>query len=633
MSEKSIEEQFKKLTDIDHVLLLSTRYIGSISKHTSLSWLVNNGNMVKKEVSWNPGFLKMFDEIITNSVDEFKRPSSKLNIIKVYINRNTGEFSVWDNGGIPVVMHKEEKVYVPEMLFKELKCGSNFDISQDRDWSGTHGEGAGLVNIFSKKFIVKTADGKNQFKQVFQNNTRIVGSPQIKSSNNNYTHITWLPDYEKLNTILDEGNYQKIIKRIYDICACNPKLKIYLNDKRIKINSFKDYIELYTKEFIYEENENENWKIGVAESNEGFDHISFVNGEHTADGGTHVDYITNQIQNKLREFFKKKYKVDVKPSIIKDHLTLFIDSTIINPKYTGQTKDKLETEVRDYKTKYTVSDKFIRKIIVSPIIQNVLDWVEAKKYQQEQQRLRQLNKEKAKINPRRIVKFSDANEKKNRNKCILFLTEGDSASKAINSARDTLTMGTYPLKGKPINVSDVKISKLLGLDKKDKTIENEFVNFMTIMGLQIGVKVEDPKELYFGKIATMTDADTDGSHIVGLTINMIYKFWPELFKFGMIYRFITPLIKVYIGKKTLEFFNESDFNSWKEKNKNVKFKSKYFKGLGTSKTADFEKYLSDLDKYLIPLTIENMEDTESIDLAFNKARSDDRKKWLELEEK
>jgi DNA topoisomerase-2 len=332
----------------------------------------------------------------------------------------------------------------------------------------------------------------------------------------------------------------------------------------------------------------------------------------------------NQITNELRTYFKKKHKVDVKPAELKNHMTLFINASIVRPRYDSQTKEKLITEPKEYKTEFKVDDKFINKLVKSPIIQDVLDWVAAKQHAAEMAELRKKNKEIVKANPRRIEKFSDANEKNQRSKCILFLTEGDSASKAIQSARDTRWMGSYPLKGKPVNVNGTDVKKLIA--------NKEFNNIMTIMGLQLGVKVKSPEELYFGKIGYMTDADVDGSHIVGLLINMLYHFWPELFEMGVVYRFRTPLLKVWPTgqKKAIEFFTEAEFQEWKAKNLDTKFKSRYFKGLGTSKTEDFKGYLSDLDRYLIPLVIEDREDKDAIDLAFNKDRADDRKEWLAL---
>jgi DNA topoisomerase-2 len=129
----SIEKKFRKLDDITHVLQRPSMYIGSIKPHTSKKYILVDGKMCPLELTYNPGLLKIFDEIITNSVDEHKREGSKLDTIKVSIR--DGKFEVWDNGGIPVVKHKEEDQWIPEMIFSNLKAGSNFDDTEDRTWA------------------------------------------------------------------------------------------------------------------------------------------------------------------------------------------------------------------------------------------------------------------------------------------------------------------------------------------------------------------------------------------------------------------------------------------------------------------------------------------------------------------
>jgi DNA topoisomerase II len=621
---KTIEQKYIKLDEIEHCLRRPGRYIGSVSTHTEPAWNLNaDASRFKKDVlSWNPGFLKLFDEIISNSVDEAKRQGSKLDTIKVNINETSGEISVWDNGGIPVEMHKEHNQYVPEMIFGELRSGSNFDDTEDSTGTGQNGEGSSLANIFSRVFTVETCDGKKKFSQTFTNNMRERTEAKVTSSRTNFTRITYIPDYERLGVKLDAGNTAKLVKRVYDIAGCNPALKVYINDTQVKIKSFKDYIEMYYPDAVYEDTEH--WQIGIGSSDNGFQHVSFVNSTDTRIGGTHVEYIKKQICEGVREFIQKKHKVDVRPSDIANHLLLFINATIVNPRYSSQTKEDLITEPRDYRTTYKLSEKFLKAILKSPIIQSVLDWVEAKQRANELADARKLNKENKTTNPRSIVKLSDATEDRDRSACILFMTEGDSAGKAIQAARDARTMASYPLKGKPLNVFDVKM--------KDLMDNVEFVELMTIVGLQIGESVRHPKQLRYGKLCFMTDADVDGHHIKGLLVNMLFKFWPELFKFGMVYFFKTPLIKVKAGRKELEFFSESEFDQWKSKNVGVSFTSKYFKGLGTSKTEDFKQYLSNMDKYLVPLTIEDVEDSMAIKLAFDKTLADARKEWLGLTE-
>lgn len=424
---KIITEKYKKLDEISHVLLRPGRYIGSINPHTELGYVYNidSNKMEQKEITYTPALLKIFDEVVSNSVDFSKTEDGKhVSTVKISVDRITGEISVFDDGGIHVIKHEEHDQWIPEMIF-ELRSGSNFDDTEsDNDYStGQNGEGAALTSIFSTSFIVETSDGYNKFHQEHVNNSREKTEPKISKSDKHFTKITWMPDYCKFNLEgLDEGNYCSLLKRTVDLAGCNPNLKVYFNNTLLKIKSFEDYIKLYTEDFVFESNVE--WKIGISHSTVGFEHLSFVNSTLTKVGGPHVEYIATQITNKLREFFKKKHKVDVKPSDIKNHFSLFIDASIKKPRYSSQTKESLITEVKNFGTSIELSDKFIRNILKSEIIQSILDWVTAKEKATEAAELRKANKNLDKADPKRVEKFHDASTK-DRSEAVLLLAEGD----------------------------------------------------------------------------------------------------------------------------------------------------------------------------------------------------------------
>jgi len=419
----SIDKKFQKLDDIEHVILRPGMYIGSIKPHTSNKWLISEEEGVEiKEVTYNPGFLKIFDEIITNSVDESKRNGSKLNTIKVNIDRSTNTITIWDNGGIPVVKHTEHKEWIPEMIFSNLKAGSNFDDSEARSWAGTNGVGSTLTNIYSKRFTISTCDGKNNFTQTFSNNMRERTKPVVSKSTKGYTEISFMTDFEKFAlTGIDDDHFKMLEKRVYDLAACNTHLKIYFNGKVLQFKSFEDYVKLYVKDYFYESSKDKNWSFAIALSENGFQQVSFANSTETYDGGTHIDYIMNQIIVSLREFFMKKHKVDVKPSELKQHMFLFLDSTIINPSFSSQTKEKLITEVKDFGSTYEVPSKLIQSILKSEIVNSILDWIQQKKSAEDSKLQRDLNKKLSKI---KVEKLIDA-KGKDRWKCSIGLFEGD----------------------------------------------------------------------------------------------------------------------------------------------------------------------------------------------------------------
>ena len=564
----SIDKKYQKLDDISHVIARPGMYIGSIKPHTATKWVLEDDKMVQQELTYNPGFLKIFDEIITNSVDESKRTGSKLNTVKVTIKDNT--ISIWDNGGIPVVKHTEHNEWIPEMIFSNLKSGSNFDDTEERSWAGTNGVGSTLTNIYSLEFTISTCDGKNHFYQTYKNNMRDRVDAKIKKSKVAHTEITFKPDFEKFGLDgIDEDHFKMIQKRIYDLAACNTHLKIYFNNDLVNLNSFEDYIKLYTTEYFYEGNKDKTWSMAIALSENGFQQISFANSTETYDGGTHVDYIMNQIVVELREFFAKKHKVDIKPSELKSHMFLFLDSTVINPSFSSQTKEKLITEVKDFSCTFEVSKKLTQLILKSEIVNSILDWIEQKKSAENNKLERELNKKLSKI---KVEKLIDA-KGKDRWKCSLGLFEGDSASGAFRKYRSPETMGAFSLKGKFINVSEITNQKLVQ--------NTEAVNLMAAIGLKLGQAVE-LKHLRYGKVLLYTDADVDGNSISALLINFFYKYWPEVFDRGMIYKVETPIVvavpKAKKAKKIL-FYTQTEYNDWADKADMKQYEIKYKKGL------------------------------------------------------
>ena len=564
---KKIEDKYKKLTDIEHIILRPGMYVGSIKLHSEPKWVLEGDKFSKTEITYNPGFLKIFDEIISNSIDESKRDGSKLNTVKVNIKGNT--ISIWDNGGIPVVKHKEHNEWIPEMIFSNLKAGSNFDDSESRSWAGTNGVGSTLTNVFSKKFYVSTCDGKNKFEQTFTNNMKDRSVPKITKSTKNHTEISYEPDLEKFGLqSIDEDHLKMMQKRVYDIAACNTGLKVYFNDTLINFKSFQDYIELYTDNYFYESNKDKTWSIGVSLSENGFQQVSFANSTDTYDGGTHLDYVLNQIISSLRDFFNKKHKVDIKPSELKSHMFIFLNSTVSNPSFSSQTKEKLITDQKEFGYTFEVSQKLIQSILKSEIVESVLDWIQRKKEADENKLARDFNKSLSKI---KVDKLIDA-KGKDRWKCSLALFEGDSASSAFRKYRDTSTQGAFSLRGKFINAAEITNQKLVS--------NNEVVNLMGALGLKLGQKVI-PGTLRYGKILFFVDADQDGNSIAALLINFLYKFWPELFDQNVVYKVETPIVvsKNIKTKKKISFYSQQEYEDWVQKINTKDWEIKYKKGL------------------------------------------------------
>jgi len=481
---KHIAQTYQVLDEIDHVRKRTGMYAGSTSFQTSKEWVYDpdDKKMVQRQITYIPAFVKIFSEILDNAIDEAKRAPEVLDTIKVEF-RNDGYISVHDNGrGIPVEVHPDTGLYVAETIFSNLRAGSNFNDDEDQSLIGTNGVGSTITNILSSEFKIESCDGQKLFRMEFWDGLREKSEPKISSNSKNHTKITFKPDYEffQLKNGLDEDHKLKLIKKVVDAAANNIGVKFYVNGERIVMRSFADYIAMYDDQYVFESTED--WKVGISAS-DGFDQISFINSVETYQGGTHIDYIMWQIVDKLKEYFKKKHKVDVKPGDVKAHMRVYISGNVNRPKFSSQTKENLISPVSEWKTSYRVSDKFIKQLTQSPIIQSVLDWVEAKEKANELAELRKMNKDANKGDPRKVPKFSDANERKERHLCELYLAEGDSARTSIQAARGKNPyIGSFSLRGKPLNVMDA--------DNKDIVNNAEIKNIMTITGLEIGKKVE-----------------------------------------------------------------------------------------------------------------------------------------------
>ncbi|KAL5058161.1 hypothetical protein RYX36_029765 [Vicia faba] len=230
---------YQKKTQLEHILLHPDTYVGSIEKHTQNLWVYENDGMVHHSVSYVPGLYKIFDEIFVNAGDNKQRDPT-MDSLKVTIVPEENTVSVYNNGdGVPVEIHQEEKVYVPELIFGHLLTSSNYDDNVKKTTGGRNGYGAKLTNIFSTEFIIKTADGHRlkKYKQVFSNNMGKKDEPVITKckANENWNKVTFKPDLEKFKmTYLEEDVVALMKKRVLDMAGCFGKsVKVELNGTAI----------------------------------------------------------------------------------------------------------------------------------------------------------------------------------------------------------------------------------------------------------------------------------------------------------------------------------------------------------------------------------------------------------------
>uniref|UniRef100_A0A0K2UGB3 DNA topoisomerase 2 n=1 Tax=Lepeophtheirus salmonis TaxID=72036 RepID=A0A0K2UGB3_LEPSM len=638
----SVERIYQKKTQLEHILLRPDSYIGSVQPLTESMYVIEEGKVVNKDITFVPGLYKIFDEILVNAADN-KQRDPKMDTIKVDIDAEKNEIKVFNNGrGIPVVQHKDEKMFVPTMIFGHLLTSSNFNDEEEKVTGGRNGFGAKLCNVFSSKFTVETAskEYKKSFKQVWGANMSKASEPKITPySGEDYTRVTFSPDLEKFHmSSLDPNTVALLSRRAYDVAASSKGVKVFLNGKRIPIKGFKDYVDFFIK--CYEEENpgaseikpvfeacGPRWEVAVAVSENGFKQMSFVNSIATTKGGRHVDHVTDLITKALGETIKKKNKggISIKPFQIKNHLWIFVNALIVNPTFDSQTKENMTLQVKSFGSKCVLSDKFNNLINKSGIVEAVLAW---SKFKQDQM-LKKNTSGKKTSKLKGIPKLEDANDAGTRNSidCTLILTEGDSAKTLAVAGLSVVgrdKFGVYPLRGKLLNVREATHKQLL---------ENKEINeLVKIMGLTYKKKYEtddDMKSLRYGKIMIMTDQDQDGSHIKGLLINFIHHNWPTLLKRPFLEEFITPIVKASKGQSSFPFYSLPEFEEWKNSTPNwPSFKIKYYKGLGTSTSKEAKEYFSDMRRHRILFSYDGQQDDHSIQMAFSKKAVEERKEWL-----
>lgn len=584
---KSIEETYQELNELQHILKRPGMWVGSTKEELKSMFLYDReeGKMTYKEITYIPAMLKIFDEVLSNSCDEYRRETNLgLTSIKVVVDKDDDSIYIEDDGGIPVVMHKTAKCYVPEFIFGRLRTSSNYDDSEDRTGVGTNGVGSALCNVFSKKFIINTADGKNEFKRSWENNMSKLCDDLTVSKCGKEKHFTstkFYIDFDRFG-IEDKHLQDEFIsimeKRSIDAAAANPGLSVSFSIKenkkdtyksKWKFKKFEDYITLYS-DFIDIEDiisfDDQYKKVWI--STNGNINIGFVNGAECSQG-THISAIRGPINQVIVDLLAKKAKVEIKPSNVDNKYSMFCVMNVSNPAYDSQTKEKLTTPVnkfyKDESIKFDIPDNFLNKVGKSDLYDIVLDWYKQKTEVEDQQKLRKINREAKKLF--KSDKYIQCNSRKPEQK-QLWLFEGDSAKGGFRISRDPETQAAYLMRGVGLNSEGMSPIKIMQ--------NHEFSDMFNILGLQWGNDF-DVNKLNFGKIVICSDMDPDGNKIAGLLM-VFFNHFPQLFEKGVVVRAISPLIIATKGKERKSYYTMEEYKKDEKMLKN--WKIRYIKGLG-----------------------------------------------------
>ena len=554
------------------------------------------------------GLHHMVYEVVDNSIDEALAGHCKN--IDVKINSD-GTITVRDDGrGIPVDMHKGEKMSAAEVIMTQLHAGGKFDHDSYKVSGGLHGVGVSVVNALSEKLKLEIDRDGNRYFIEFKNGTSKAPLKVIGKSKENGTQITFLPSKDIFSSIKFTPNI--IIKRMRELAFLNKGIKITVNDlnqKKEKISVFKfdggvlefvDFLDekreklsnktgndLFKKP-IYIEGKKENIEIECSlkwNASYGEDIYPYTNNIYQKDGGTHLLGFRSALTRVINKYaiehnLLKKNKLTISGDDIKEGLTCVISAKIPDPKFSSQTKDKLvSSEVRMI-VESIVSEKLstwfdqnptISKIILAKIMQAALARDVARKARENVRRkgALELSGLPGKLADCQIGKQEGTE---------LFIVEGDSAGGSAKQGRNRSNQAVLPLRGKILNtyVEEVILKKKNNRDvsseHRTKSLakmmsSNEVVTLINALGLDPKNEDIDLKDLRYGKIIIMTDADVDGSHIRALLLTFFNnKPFNKLIENGHVYLAQPPLFKINKGTKGIYIKDETELENYILKN-------------------------------------------------------------------
>jgi DNA gyrase/topoisomerase IV subunit B len=579
-----LAEDFRILTARQHVRERIGMYMGSSSKEEIERFVMGEW----KKADYVPALSKMVDEILDNSIDEAIRTKFKY-ANKIDVSVKNGVVVVTDNGrGIPQDEIFDEasgdKILRPVAAWTRVNAGTSFD--DERVTIGTNGVGSAATNFLSSKFVGKTWSAGKRVEVRCKNGGDSVDVQIKQGIEGSGTEVSFVPDYTlfEIDDLDSLDTVSLIEDRMISLQMAFPEIAFSFNKRRIKVNDLKKYAKLFVGdegEFIIEKSED--LAFFYAPSEDGFRSNSFVNGVNTRQGGTYVDFLTNAVLEDLGTMIKRKHKIEVAKSTIKNGLTFVMFArNFTNPKFDSQTKERLTnpmSNVREHALAAGIkeSDAIARKILNSPtIIDPIIEAQLAKKIAADRRAATLAQKKLRKV---KVAKHISAN----RDDATLKIVEGDSAMGFLLKVRDPNKVGAYPLRGVIMNTWDMKPADVL----KNK----ELSELISVLGLDI-TNPNSVDYMTYKHIAILTDADHDGiGHISPLLIAFFYKFWPRLLLEKKVKITRTPIMISSKAKDVKWFYAYEEASKFKSDQ--AGWKHRYIKGLGSLQEDEYSTIINE----------------------------------------
>ncbi len=578
------EDNIRSLDWKEHIRLRPGMYIGKLGDGAAA----------------DDGIYILVKEVTDNCIDEFVMGNGKRIDIKV----RDGKVTVRDYGrGIPLGK-------VVEVVSK-MNTGGKYDSKAFKKSVGLNGVGTKAVNALSSHFMVYSVREGKKKQASFSKGELIEDLPIIDTDEQNGTYVEFIPDETIFKKYAFKTPY--IEKMMWNYCYLNRGLAMYFNGEKFQSkDGLKDLLEnnmdgdpLYPIIHI----EAEDIEVAFTHGKTyGEDYYSFVNGQHTTQGGTHQSAFRESVAKVIRDFYNKNYEAsDIRQSIV-----AAISVKVVEPVFESQTKTKLGSQEMEPggKSVRTFINDFLKEKLDNHLHRNpeVAELIERKIKQSERERkelsgIRKIARDRAKKSNLHNKKLRDCRshltdlKDERREQTTLFITEGDSASGSITKSRDVNTQAVFSLRGKPLNC--------YGLTKKI-VYENEEFNL-----IQAALDIEDDMDnLRYNNIVIATDADVDGMHIRLLLLTFFLQFFPDLVKRNHVYVLQTPLFRVRNKKKTIYCYSEQERrNAIEELGKNPEITR--FKGLGEISPDEFKYFIGD-DIRLEPVILSKDASIDSI---------------------
>jgi len=596
------EDNIRSLDWKEHIRMRPGMYIGKLGDGSSP----------------DDGIYILLKEVIDNCIDEFVMGSGKTIEIRI----KDKEVKVRDYGrGIPLGK-------VVDVVSK-MNTGGKYDSRAFKKSVGLNGVGTKAVNALSASFRVESVRDGQQKAARFELGELIEDPGVEETTKRKGTKVTFIPDESIFKNYKYRSEYVEKMLRNY--VYLNPGLTIDFNgEKFVSENGLKDLLEddMNKDDMLYPviHLRGDDIEIAITHSKTQYSesYYSFVNGQNTTQGGTHLSAFRESVVKTVREFYGKNYESsDIRKSIV-----AAISIKVMEPVFESQTKTKLgSTDMGgDLPTVRTYINDFVKRQLDNYLHKNpeVAEKLQRKILTAERERkelsgIRKLAKDRAKKANLHNKKLRDCrihlgDTKKERNlESTLFITEGDSASGSITKSRDVNTQAVFSLKGKPLNS--------YGLTKKI-VYENEEFNL-----LQAALNIEESMEdLRYNNIVIATDADVDGMHIRLLLITFFLQFFPEVIKEGHLYILQTPLFRVRNKKETIYCYSEEERRDAIDKLK-PKPEITRFKGLGEISPDEFVHFIGE-DIRLDPVMLDKQMSIEEMLSFYMGKNTPDRQKFI-----